>query len=100
MSVLRLQILIWKSLFLNDDTATILRTEVTRMKIRVGVYSQNEMLSPSVNFIRFVKNIEMFNPAAIERNRDCILKNIIFCIRDDKSRKNIIIFDCLTNKEL
>jgi hypothetical protein len=77
-SALRLQILIWNILFLKDESATTASTDVTRRKILVGVYSQKEMASPSVNLIRFVKNIEMFNPAAMARNRDCILKNIIF----------------------
>ena len=76
--VLRLQILIWNNLFLNDDTATIASTEVTRMKILVGVYSQKDIVKPSVNLIRFEKNNEIFSPAASVRNSDCILKNIIF----------------------
>jgi hypothetical protein len=76
--VLKLQILIWNNLFLNDDTATIASTEVTRMKILVGVYSQKDMAIPSVNLIRFEKNNEIFSPAASVRNSDCILKNIIF----------------------
>lgn len=71
----------------------MLNTVVTSMKIRVGVYSQKEMVSPSVNLIKLVKNIETLSPAAIVKKSDCILKNIIFRISEGKSRKNITNFD-------
>lgn len=71
----------------------MLNTVVTSMKIRVGVYSQKEIVIPSVNLIKLVKNIETLSPAAIVKKSDCILKNIIFSISEGKSRKNITNFD-------